>query len=349
LNDRKTNEGGLIPRLSRGEIYYHLRSRLPRDFDSLLARSRESRPRAEAERVIAGGVITLSTICVRNCLYCGFRAQESDRMRFRLSRGEVMSAGELAARSGLQWLILKAGEDPGLSPELVSELVRELRARFDLHITLSLGERPGSALANWKNAGIRSYLLRHETCDPNLYHQIRPSMFWVDRLHTLALIKEQGLELATGLLLGAPNQSSEGLVEDLLLFLDSAIFCALIEPFAPPPGSPGAELISRPENRILQPDIIMEKVIAIARILRPELLIPLDNAHFRSFNPLGDGTLFRAGANGLIFDFTPVAFSALDAQTPFVGVPISKPEEINRFRAGLQELGLKLEFTPPVK
>ena len=180
--------------------------------------------------------------------------------------------------------------------------------------------------------------------------RIRPSMFWVDRLHTLEVIKEQGLALATGLLLGVPNQSSEGLVEDLMLFLDPAIFCAFIEPFLPPADSPGADLISRPENRILQPDLtLMEKVIAIARILRPELLIPLDNAHFQSFAPLPDGKLLRAGANGLIFDFTPVAFAALEAQTPFVGLPISRPEEISRFQEELVKLGFKLEFSPPVK
>lgn len=334
--------------LNRGQIYYYLRSRLPRDHQELLSRVEAQRVPAEVSRVRAAGMITLSSICVRNCVYCPFSADQTAAHRFRLSRSEILSAAEQAAAAGIKWLVLKAGDDPGFTAHAVAELVRSLSENFGFTLTLALGERRPEVLRLWREAGAVSYWLRHETCDQHIYRRVRPSMFWVDRMTALAAVKDAGFALAGGVMIGLPNQSLENLVEDLVFMKDPAYFGLALEPYLPPPGSPGELLIRKPENQIISPDQeALLKAIALARLLRPEMVIMLTNILHAQYSAYTAPDFFRAGANALLLDFTPVEAAAGEAPAPFSGFPARSGEGISEIKERLDALGLTLTFSPP--
>jgi|GEM_PF-5769904 len=334
--------------LSRGEIYYYLQSRLPRDHETLLKKVDGMREELELDKVVAGGIIFISSICVRSCVYCSFRAQEENIERFRLARSDIMSAAHKAWEAGIKWIVLKGGDDPGVTADLAAELANELENRFDFHVTLSLGEKEESTYAYWKEKGIKSYWLRHETCDPHIYRRIMPAMYWVDRLRNLEAIKAKGLALASGILLGLPNQSYEVLVDDLILFTNSKTFALVIEPYLPPENLPGHDVISRPENQIIIPDQeTMERVIALTRLLNPHNLITVSNAHIKNYGGLSADGIFRAGANCMFFDFTPLEFQKIEGHTPFVGYA-GENADLASAKSALADMGRELVLRKPL-
>jgi biotin synthase len=333
--------------MNKSEIYYYLRSHIPRDHEEVMTRVDAMRTEAGLDRVHAAGIITLSSFCVRDCIYCGFRADHPESRQFRLARSQIIAAAESAAQAGLECLILKSGVDPGFAPEALSELLRDLKARFGFELAVSMGERELAVYRRWREAGAEFYWLRHETCDPHLYRRIRPSMYWVDRMRGMEAVKEAGFQVGTGILIGMPNQSFESLVEDIMLFLDPAIKGIVIDPFLPPPDSPGYQLIQKPENMIVEPSLAtMEKVIAITRLFKPWAIIPLTNAHVSIYNALETKSLFRAGANCIMFDFTPREVSTPDPITPMSGIPAA-PGVISHIKTRLAEHGLALSFKLP--
>jgi biotin synthase len=333
--------------MNKSEIYYYLRSRIPRDHEALLMRVDALRGDAGLDRVYAAGAITLSSFCVRDCIYCGFRADESESGRFRLSRSQIIAAAEQAARAGIRCLTLRSGVDPGLPDDSVAELTRDLKGRFGFHLALSMGEREQPVYERWKEAGAEFYWLRHETCDPHLYRRIRPSMYWVDRIRSLEALKHSGFRTGTGILIGMPNQSYESLVDDIMLFAEPHIAGIVIEPFHPPADSPGRYLIQKPENMIVEPDAsTMQKIIAVTRTMKPESMIPLTSVHAQLYHALENNLLFRAGMNAVIFDFTPPEHIPAQSAAPMSGVP-AFPDAVSRVKNRLAEMGLDMSFEPP--
>lgn len=328
--------------MTRGEIFMSLRSRAPRDLRTLLNKV-ESLGQTSSE-VLGIGLITVSSNCSRDCIYCGYRVSNASPDKFRLSRSEILGSAELARGSGIRSVILKAGEDPRLSPEAVSELVRTLSS-MGFSVSLSMGERTPGTLQRWRDAGASSYWLRQETCDPHLYRRIKPAMYWVDRMRSLEAIGRAGFSLGTGIMVGIPNQTWESLLEDLMLLAGMDVAQLVAEPFNPPPGSPGYELARKPENIIVPADVhTMEKVIALCRLLRPRARIALSRAHAEMFSALDSDRLFKAGANAIVLDFTPRPRQAFEGLAPFAGISGDDPGALEDVKARLEKMGLKLAF-----
>jgi len=333
----------ISPLLNRGEVFYSLKSRKPSDREDLLARVALLRSRPGSDRVQAFALITLSSFCVRDCVYCGFRSDSPLENMYRLTRSEIMAAADRAAAQGFRRLILRSGCDPSITPEAVTEIIRDLAAAHGFEIGLSLGERPAEALDAWRRAGASWYWLFRDTSDPSLYRRVRPSMRWADRARAWDELKKSGLRIGTGMLLGMPNQSHESLMDDLLLYADPAIGAACIEPYLPPPDSPGYQLLSRPENLIVSAELpVMEKTVAILRLLRPDVIIALGASHARAYRALENPALFAAGANALIFDFTPTDYLSLRVFAPFLGAPADQDRATREAAAMLATAGLRL-------
>jgi biotin synthase len=266
--------------------------------------------------------------------------------------GEIMAGAELARRAGVRTLVLRSGDDPSYPAEALAEVVRGLSSRFGFDLVLALGERKAPVYAMWREAGARGYWLRHETCDPFLYRRIRPSMFGVDRMRSLKAAAESGLALASGIIIGMPNQTYESLVEDLMSFSDQdpdrSWFGLDLEAFWPPPRSVGSELIKHPEHVIVEADqITIEKALAVSRLLRPDIVIPLSNPIVQRFFALTDGRLFRAGANGLLLDFTPVKDDQYE-KSILSGLPVRGLSDLAAIKSSLAELGLTLSLDRPI-
>ncbi|MDD3586927.1 MAG: radical SAM protein, partial [Thermoguttaceae bacterium] len=159
------------------------------------------------------GLVELSSYCRRNCLYCGIRASHQ-LTRYRMSREEVLDAAQTASMFGYGTVVIQTGEDPGVTRDFITDVIKEIKDRFGLAITLSLGERTEDEWIAWKEAGADRYLLRFETSNPRLFRMIHPGMGGtartgeeLPRIAMLQTLRSIGYEIGSGVMVGIPGQS----------------------------------------------------------------------------------------------------------------------------------------------
>jgi len=160
--------------VNRQEIVDRLRENRPAQLAGLWRQADRARQENVGGEVHLRALIELSNHCVRQCSYCGLRAENTELERYRMTDDEVLACARQAASLGCGTAVLQAGEDPGLDRGRVAGLIRRLKAETPLAVTLSLGERTDEELAAWRRAGADRYLLRFETANLRLYRHIHP-------------------------------------------------------------------------------------------------------------------------------------------------------------------------------
>ena len=160
--------------MNENQITAWLREKDPDRLTELFRQADSVRREHVGDAVHLRGLVELSNICRRNCLYCGVRAGHDTIGRYRLTAEEVMHGAALASQFGYGTLVLQAGEDFGLSAEFVADLIRGIKEKYHLAVTLSLGERTESDWRLWREAGADRYLIRFETCNRALFEVIHP-------------------------------------------------------------------------------------------------------------------------------------------------------------------------------
>ena len=156
------------------EILYWLREKSPERLNELWRRADRTRQEQVGDAIHLRGLVELSNHCRRNCLYCGIRASHKTVSRYRLTREEVLECAKKAADFHYGTLVIQAGEDLKFDEAFITEMIREIKARYPLAITLSLGERSESEWIRWHEAGANRYLLRFETSNNLLFRAIHP-------------------------------------------------------------------------------------------------------------------------------------------------------------------------------
>ena len=114
---------------------------------------------------------------------------------------------------------MQSGEDMYYTKDRLCRIIAAIK-KFDVAITLSIGERTYTEYKAFREAGADRYLMRIETTNKELYHRLDPQMSWQQRYECLLIIKELGYELGSGIMVGLPGQSIESIAEDLLFLRD---------------------------------------------------------------------------------------------------------------------------------
>lgn len=280
------------------------------DASALFAEARAVRARTKGDGVFLRGLIELSSVCDRDCLYCGMRHSNQSARRYALRDDEILACARLARDLRFGTVVLQAGECPSLwTRDRVAALVRRIKGETGQRVTLSLGERSEADTAAWREAGADRYLLRFETTDRALFAHIHPGAPLTGahpRLDQLRRMKAQGYEIGAGMMLGLPGQTLESVVEDLLTLRDLAVDMVGLGPYLSHPQTPlGQE--STPSEVPVSADFTC-RCYALARLLLPAANIPsttalstLDPAHGRHMG-------FEAGANVFMPNLTPAAY-----------------------------------------
>jgi hypothetical protein len=94
---------------------------------------------------------------------------------------------------GYRTLVLQSGEDDYYNTDKIVEIIREIK-KYDVALTLSIGEKTYDEYKAFREAGADRYLMRIETTDKDLYHKLDPDMSWQHRHECLMMIKELGYE-----------------------------------------------------------------------------------------------------------------------------------------------------------
>ena len=262
----------------------------------------DTRQKYKGDEVHLRGLIEFSNICKRNCAYCGLQCKNSKIKRYRLLPDEIIELAKNGAELGYKTVVLQSGEDDFYDVDKMTYIISEIK-KYNLAITLSIGEKTYEEYKAYKEAGADRYLLRIETTDENLYKKLHPSMNFQNRKKCLYNLKELGYETGTGSLVGLPNQSIESLADDILFFKELDADMVGIGPFIPHPETPlKGEL--NPKNFELA-----LKMMAITRLVLPDINIPATTA-METINPNGRIIALQSGANVVMPNITSTKYRA---------------------------------------
>ena len=255
------------------------------------------------------GLIELSNVCEKDCLYCGIRQSNKAVTRYNLSDEEVLSAARFAHKEKYGSIVIQSGEVTNETfVARIERLIKEIKilSNNQLGITLSLGEQTDEVYRRWYDAGAHRYLLRIESSNSALYRRLHPDdghHLYEQRLNALKSMQRTGFQTGTGIMIGTPWQTPEDLADDLLFFKDFDIDMVGMGPFIEHDDTPFrnfvAELLPLADRFNLS-----LKMVAILRMMMPDINIAATTA-LQAIDPLGREKAVKAGANIIMPNITP--------------------------------------------
>ena len=287
--------------LTRGEFITLIKERDEENASYLASLAREEAVKIYGNGVFPRGLVEVTNYCKNNCYYCGIQGSNQHVNRYRLSKDEILSACENGYQLGYRSFVLQGGEDPHYSDDVMVPIVSEIRKRYqDCAITLSLGERSKESYQKLYDAGADRYLLRHEAATPELYQKLHPeSLSLENRIQCLWNLKEIGYAVGTGFMVGAPYQTVENLVDDLLFIQKLDPQMVGIGPFVPHHDT---KFKDYPSGTVE----LTTYLTSILRLMNPHLLLPATTS-LGTIDPRGREKGILAGANVVMPNLSPVA------------------------------------------
>ena len=298
--------------ISNCEIKNLLREEDNNKIQELFARADSVRKKYVGDAVHLRGLVEFSNFCARRCAYCGISANFSDVKHYRMSHAEVLESAKKIVKLGYGTIVLQSGEDWGMTTEWMTELLLLIKKETNLAVTLSVGERNITELQEWFEAGADRYLLRFETSNRELYRKIHPDIQSrvSDRFALLKELRRIGYEVGSGVMVGIPGQTYDDLVNDIRAFHELDLDMIGIGPYI---ASPGTELANNKELEKIVPNTVDMacKVVALARIVCPDVNIPSTTALATLSGENGRVQGLNCGANVLMPNITPPEYRCL--------------------------------------
>ena len=263
----------------------------------LRRRAAEIRDAECGARMVLRGLIEFSSRCGNTCLYCGLNRDNANAERYALTADEILESAALIAGAGIRTAVLQSGED-GAKAEWLAEIIKEIKSRHDMAITLSVGERSREDYALWKRAGADRYLLRVESSDPALYASLHVGRFLESRLRCLDDLRELGYQVGSGIMIGPPGQTLAHIARDIVFFSERDFDMIGMGPFIPHPATPFRD---RPAGGV---DLSID-ALALTRIVTRDSWLPATTA-LGSMDRDYRADALMAGANVVMPNFSPV-------------------------------------------
>jgi len=257
------------------------------------------RKRVYQNKVFIRGLIEVSNICRKDCLYCGIRKSNLKCQRYRLDREDILSCCREGYELGFRTFVLQGGEDGSFTDDFLCRLLDDIKSEYsDCAVTLSLGERSRESYAALKNAGADRYLLRHETADASHYAKLHPSdVRFEERMRCLYDLKELGYQVGCGFMVGSPYQTSAELAKDLKFIEEFSPDMCGIGPFIPQADTP----FGKASAGTLE---LTCYLLSIIRLIKPNILLPSTTA-LGTIHPNGRELGILAGANVVMPNLSP--------------------------------------------
>ncbi|MEZ0576211.1 [FeFe] hydrogenase H-cluster radical SAM maturase HydE [Halodesulfovibrio aestuarii] len=285
------------------------------------------------------GIIEFSSYCRKNCHYCGLRNKNTDLVRYRLTHDEIMQAVDNAASIGMGTIVLQAGEDEDVNPHFIYTIVRSIKEKYNLAVTLSIGDHPDDVYRLWRDSGADRYLLKIETTDTDLHSLYRPGQQLYDRLNRIESLQRLGYEVGSGIIIGLPGMTEENLTDDLLLLSTMGLDMIACGPFIPHPQTP---LRHAKQGSLVE----SLRVTALLRLLNPAANIPATSALDSlpsGCNNNGRIMGLNAGANVIMPSITPDEVRSRYSIYPGKNSPASTQHSaVKQLQSKVQQAGFTL-------
>lgn len=264
--------------------------------------ARENAISSFGNKIYLKGLIEFTNYCKNSCYFCGLNVNNANCSRYRLSKQEILSCFKTGKDFGINSYILQGGDDSFYSNERIVEIIKAIRRDFkDPSLTLSMGERSYESYKSFYEAGLKGYILHHESHTLehfNMLHSDDVSLF--NRLNSIKNIRQSKLYTGCGLTVGFPYQTLENIADDILYIYDLNPRSVTVMPFIPHKDTVFANESSGNAE-------IVFKVISILRIMLPKAIIfshySLDFIHKKGVEK---GIL--SGANAVTLSLAPFKY-----------------------------------------
>ncbi|ADN76253.1 iron-only hydrogenase maturation protein HydE [Ferrimonas balearica DSM 9799] len=250
-----------------------------------------------SDQVYLRGIVEFSNLCRHDCHYCGLRRSNRAARRYRLSEACIIEAAETAIRLGMGSIVLQSGDDYRYRLDDIRRVIAEIKARANVAITLSLGDRHTEELQAWRDAGADRYLLKMETFNRMLFSQLRPGADFDARINRLLTLKRLGYQTGSGIITGLPGMTDSMLADDLLTLTELELDMLACGPFVAHPQTP---LGQARNGSVLQ----SHRVSALLRLMNPGANIPATSS-LEALEPGSREQALTRGCNVVMPSFTP--------------------------------------------
>lgn len=257
--------------------------------------ARETRAAAGVDDVTIRGVVEITNFCQKRCDYCSMRANNRELDRYRLEAKEILDIVAEIKACNIGVAFLQGGQDPA-DDGILEEVIPVIKRDFDMEVLLCVGERPREKYLRWAELGADSFILKFELSDPVLHKQVIHASL-DRRARCMQYIREAGMRLGTGNIVGMPGQTIDHLIDDILYAADIRPDFVSTSPFIPNEQTPYENDCSGNMNMTLN-------TMAIWRIMLRTPLIPTVSA-LEKIQADGQLAGLNAGANILTINFTP--------------------------------------------
>lgn len=289
-------ENGDLPDVQLGRL---ITERTPELAAYLAEKARVVQDRYYGKKIYVRGLIELSNYCKNDCYYCGIRRSNRLAQRYRLDKEEILDCCKAGYALGFRTFVLQGGEDGWYTDDKVCDIVSSIKKEYpDCAVTLSIGEKSRESYERYFEAGADRYLLRHETVTDVHYRQLHPeSMSLSNRIRCLRDLKEIGYQTGCGIMVGAPGQTVEYIVNDLRFMKEFEPQMVGIGPFIPHKDTPFAQEAAGSVELTVY-------LLAIIRLMLPKVLLPATTA-LGSICKDGREQGILAGANVIMPNLSP--------------------------------------------
>ncbi|HNS16870.1 MAG TPA: [FeFe] hydrogenase H-cluster radical SAM maturase HydE [Bacteroidales bacterium] len=337
----------LQPSLDRAQIIRLLSAESDTEKEQIFARACEVKKAHMGEQIFVRGLIELSNVCRKNCLYCGVRRGIRDVHRYDIPDDEVNEVVRQALEQGYTSLVIQSGERTDRSfIDRIGRMLKKIQSISNqgMRVTLSCGEQSLETYRCWADSGAHRYLLRIETTNRDLYRRIHPAddlHRYDNRIRALQHLKEAGYLVGTGVMIGLPGQSVEDLADDLLFLSDIQVDMVGMGPYIEHEKTP----LFKEKDRLWSTQERLEKsllMIAVLRLLLKDINIASATA-LDVLSPEGRTLAFHAGASVLMPNITPVRYREDYLIYKDKPVLLEATDLIKRISSGLPS-GMKIDL-----
>ena len=242
--------------------------------------------------------------CPEDCHYCSqANSSDADIEKYALkSDKEIIDEAERAYKAGaFRYCMVFAGRGPSKKRvEHLAQLVRDIKALFPIQVCISAGIIDKEDAQVLKHAGLDRLNHNINTSETN-YPNICTTHTYADRINTLQVAEQVGIELCSGIIVGM-GERTEDLIELAKTFRELGVSSIPINYLIPFEGN---VLSQTPE---LDPEYCL-RILALYRLVNPDADIRVAagrELHFRSMEVMAlypanslfiDGYLNSKGGN----------------------------------------------------
>jgi biotin synthase len=258
------------------------------------------------------------------------RRDNATLTRYRLTADELAELIIHHRPAAITDIDIQAGEDPVVVREVVLPLVRELRRRTNLGITLCLGTLSPREYDQLRDAGGDYYVMKMETGNSEHYDFIGAPGTMPERVAAIYYLAGKGWKVSSGLIVGLPGQTPAQVEQTLNLLARLPLAGCSVSPFVAGGQTPFGVA---PNGNIEQ----TLNCVAWMRLRAPHWIVPAVSA-MRLVSEDGYVRAFNAGANLATINLTPRAVRA--------DYPIYKRDRVimdeERVLSAIEEAGCEL-------